>query len=398
MQCYDAVISGAGPAGCSAALFLAAKGHRVLLLDKARFPRDKTCGDGVTAASSSLLEEIGVMEVVKQRLGDLPEIQGVTLSSPAGTVVRGRLLKVKRFSGGDYVIPREMLDDCLVSCVREHPDVIFLDNVAVTSITMDGQRARSLSTSRGDFSGRVIIGADGSYSPLASQLHLNNTSKEHQGFAIRAYFSKVEGLTDTIEIHYDRSIGSGYGWIFPLGEKRANVGVGITSRNMESRKLKRMFEQFIETNPFAVAKLRHARMEPGTLKAYPLPLGSFRGKRSRGNVLLAGDAASFVDPLTGEGIFYALQSGRHAAEAASRAIGEDELRASFYYEKLWRKEFLFHDFRVGYLLQSLLQHEFIMESLLKFASGKQRRADLLAAVIGHNRRKIELLKMLIPFF
>jgi len=114
-------------------------------------------------------------------------------------------------------------------------------------------------------------------------------------------------------------------------------------------------------------------------------------------VLLTGDAGSFVDPLNGEGIYYALKSGRYAAEAAARALDEEEIRASMYYEKLWRKEFSFHEFTLGYALQPLLNNEFLLESLMRFAAKKQTRANLLAGVIGHNFKKRDLLKLIPPF-
>jgi len=263
---------------------------------------------------------------------------------------------------------------------------------------MDGNRALSVHTSVGDYSGRVIIGADGIYSPIAAHLTRANRLKSHQGFALRAYFSKVKGLGDSIELHYDDSVLPGYGWIFPVGEDRANVGVGLFTRFKDQRGLRELFERFVEQNPFASVKLKRAVMEPGTLKAWPLPLGSFPGKRGRGNVLLTGDAGSFVDPLNGEGIYYALKSGRYAAEAVARVTGQDDTGALNCYEKLWRKEFQFREFAVGYALQPLLNNRSVLESLMRYAAGKPSRADLLAGVIGHNRKKTDLVKLLNPLY
>lgn len=162
MKSYDVVISGAGPAGCSSALFLAQKGCRVLLLDNATFPREKVCGDGITAASSTLLEEMGVMDLVRLRLGPLMVCEGVTLFSPAGTVVQGRISEAGSLAGAAYVIPRKEFDDCLIACVKEHSSITLLENTTVTDIIMEGDRARGVRSSGGDWFGRVVIAADGS--------------------------------------------------------------------------------------------------------------------------------------------------------------------------------------------------------------------------------------------
>ncbi|AAM72463.1 MAG TPA: geranylgeranyl reductase family protein [Chlorobaculum sp.] len=399
MQRYDAVISGAGPAGCSAALSLAQKGRRVLLIDKARFPREKICGDGVTAASTELLEEMGVLELLRQRPGSLTEFRGATFVSPGGTVVQGRILRNGHLSGSSYVIPRMVLDDSLVSRVKEHSSITFLDKTTVTGLVMDGDRARGVATSAGEFCGRIIIAADGAYSPIAKQLDLWNRDKRQQGFAMRAWFSGVEGLGDSIELCYDKAMLPGYGWIFPAGEQRANVGVFLLPRFADQRSTKRLFKSFVKENAFAAARLKNAVMEPGSLKSWPLPFGSFAGRRGRGNVLLAGDAGSFIDPLTGEGIYYALKTGRYAAEAVANALERnDESAALTRYEQLWRGEFSGRVYFPGYAFQHFMNNSWFVDTFMRYTAKKQHRADLLADVVAHNRKRRELFKLLNPFY
>jgi geranylgeranyl reductase family protein len=399
MQRYDVVISGAGLAGCSAALSLARQGLRVALLDKACFPREKICGDGVTAASTELLEEMGVLEMLRQRPGSLTEFRGATFVSPGGTVVQGRILRNGHLNGTSYVIPRMVLDDSLVSRVKEHSSITFLDKTTVTGLVMDGDRARGVATSAGEFCGRIIIAADGAYSPIAKQLDLWNHDKRQQGFAMRAWFSGVEGLGDSIELCYDKTMLPGYGWIFPAGEQRANVGVFLLPRFTDQRTLKRLFERFVGEHHYAVGRLKNAVMELGTLKSWPLPFGSFAGKRGRSNVLLAGDAGSFIDPITGEGIYYALKTGRYAAEAVAHALERnDETAALTRYEQLWRGEFSTRVYFPGYAFQHFMNNEWFVETFMRYTAKKQHRADLLADVVAHNRKRRDLFKLLNPFY
>jgi len=399
MKMYDAVISGAGPAGCSAALTLARKGRSVLLIDKARFPREKICGDGVTAASTLMLEEMGVLELLRQKPGSLNLFKGATFVSPDGTIVRGRILQNGTLQGDSYVIPRTDLDECLVSCVRDYASITFLDNTTVNALVMDGDRARGVSTSAGEFSGSVIIAADGAWSPIARQLDLWNRDKIHQGFAMRAWFSGVEGLGDSIELCYDKSMLPGYGWIFPAGQKRANVGVFLLTRFTDQRSTRRLFERFINEYAYATAKLKYATLETGTLKSWPLPFGSFAGRRGRGNVLLAGDAGSFIDPITGEGIYYALKTGRYAAEAVAHALERnDEFAALTRYEQLWRGEFSNRVYFPGYAFQHFMNNAWFVDTFMRYTARKQHRADLLADVVAHNRKRRDLFKLLNPFY
>lgn len=398
MTTYDAVISGAGPAGCSAALFLARRGYRILLLDKVRFPREKICGEGVTSASTALLEELGVMELLHQRSGTLTEFRGVTLVSPGGTVLQGRVLQNGIRKGQNYIIPRQVLDESLVTLAKEHPSITFLDQTGVTGLIMEGDRARGVMSSAGNFSGRVIIAADGVYSPIASELKLANHKKGQQGFAMRAFYSGVEGMGDTIELCYDKPLLPGYGWLFPVGKERANVGVFLLNRFSDQRRLKRLFEQFVSENSHASSKLKRAAIEPGTLKSWPLPLGSFPGDRGRGNVLLAGDAGSFIDPLTGEGIYYALKSGQYAAEAACWALERNsETEALARYEQLWRNDFSFRVYTVGYAFQPFMNNRWFVETFMRYTARKQTRANLLADVVAHTRPRSDLIQLLNPF-
>jgi flavin-dependent dehydrogenase len=244
-----------------------------------------------------------------------------------------------------------------------------------------------------NFMGRYIIGADGAHSITAKRLNLNNDEPRHRAFGMRAYFENVEGLDKCIEIHYEESILPGYGWIFDMGGGKANVGVGVFNRFVSSKGIKNIFMRFIEKNSYAKEKLKKANMIKNSLKGWPIPCGSFPSKRSAGNVMFIGDAGSFVDPLTGEGIYYALRSGEYASQAISTALTHPNIAksAGYVYEKLWGREFKWKEYRMGYLLQPLLNNKFLINFTIHRASKKKKKAEKIVGVIGHKLPKTKLL-------
>lgn len=404
---YDAIIVGAGPAGCSAAAFLAGKGHQVLLLEKAVFPRDKVCGDGVGPMSLTMLDKIGVFEKIESR--DFHRMDSVLLSAPGGKSMTGRIPSVNGQKDFGYVIPRKELDHLVFTHTKNLPNVTAIEDVKVTGLLYagwDSTTAFAASPTGGikgksfsdpdfdvsgvysdyeEFHGKFVLVGEGAHSLAAKKLGLHNNRRNHQGFAIRAYFENVKGLTNAIELHYEPSIMPGYAWIFPVGENRANVGIGVGYRFTGAKDIRKMFEKFIRNNPYAREKLKDARMETGSLKGWPLPFGSFPGKRGMKNVLLLGDAASFVDPLTGEGIYYALKSGELAAEAVSAGLGrpDETFDTAVQYEKMWRSAFRMRDFMTGYLLQPFMNNSFLVNHAVSRAGKHPGKAGNLAGVVSH---------------
>jgi geranylgeranyl reductase family protein len=392
---FDAVIVGAGPAGCSAACFLARKGYRVLLLDKARFPRDKTCGDGISASSIQVMEEMGAMDFVEAG-AQWCKCRSIVLSSPSGMVINAPTSHKEGLRDYGLVIPRQELDHRLVQYTKQLPGVTFLENTKITGITRGGENVRGVTDGQQEFIGHCIISAEGHYSVIARNLKRSPIKPKYLGFALRGYFSQVEGLEESIGLHYEKSILPGYGWIFPVGPKRANVGVGVLVRFKSYHGIKDLFNSFIENNSFARFHLKNAQLETGTLKAWPLPLGCAPGKRAYKNVLLVGDAGQFVDPLNGEGIYYALKSGKYAALAIEKALNlNSPQQAGAFYERLWKKEFALQEFTSAYLMQPFLNSRRFVDLTIKLVSKNEKRAQLLAGVIAHKEKKASLLKL--PF-
>ncbi len=392
---YDVIIVGGGPAGCSAAVFSARMGQKVLLVDKEIFPRDKICGDGISANAIASMERMGVMDAIDN---DSPwQVDSLVITSPKGVVMNGRIVRADGFRDYGYAMPRKRLDNFLFSHAKEQRGVTALEGFRVTDLLYErnriaGIRGKANGESR-EFTGRYIVAADGAHSIIARRLGLINNIQKHRAFAARAYFENVEEIGSAIELHYEETILPGYGWIFPTGEGKANVGIGLFNRFIEIKGVNQMFERFIKNNDFAKRKLKNAKMVEGSFKGWPIPFGSFPGPRTHKNVLLTGDAASFVDNMTGEGIYYALRSGEYAAQA----IGEGALRNSTdkevgnHYRKLWQREFKWKEFLPGYIAQPLLNNMRFMEFTVNRAAKNKKKAEVLTGVISHRLPKTRLL-------
>jgi geranylgeranyl reductase family protein len=379
---YDVTIVGAGPAGCSAAFFLAKNGFKVLLADKATFPRDKICGDGISSASLNILEEMEVLKKIEAI--EHHKINYIKISSPNGRMMTGRYPIVKNFRDYGYVVKRKEFDHVLFEHVKALSNVHILENFRVDNLVYNSGKVTGVSGSHGDekidiFSD-YIIGADGVHSKIAKKIGLFNDKNKHRAFAVRGYFEDVQDLSDAVEIHYDSQVVPGYCWIFPTGKTSANVGVGVFNRFTETRETKELFDLFIRNNKFAKRRLKNAEMK-GPLKGFPLTLGSFGSRRSRGNVLLIGDAASFIDPLTGEGIYYALLSGKFAAEAIRQGVTSQT--AGEIYEKMWSGKFKNREFMPGYLLQTLMGSRIAINTAVFLGSISKKKATSMAGVISH---------------
>jgi geranylgeranyl reductase family protein len=389
---YDVIVVGAGPAGCSAAFYLAKRGLEVLLVDKARFPRGKTCGDGVGAASTQFLANMGVLE--KLEAGGAQRITQVLVSSPDGTIVSGHPAALASHGGYAVVAPRQLLDAVLLDHVRAQPHVTVLEGFKAAELArvdgvvcgVTGTLGGVPTSLRGDF----VVGADGANSLIAVLIAAANRQRAHRQVALRAYFDDVDLLTDRIEIHFTTSLLPGYGWVFPTGARSANVGVYLSPRPRTTLSPRDAFHDFVQNHPLARRNLAHARLREGTLTGWTLPSGSFRGPRGVENVLLVGDAASFIDPLTGEGIYYGLRSGQLAAEAIA-SVGSRPAMATPAYERLWRRDFQWREFVPARLFRRLLRSPWVVDTVFRTALKSPRRTATLLGAVGHTVPKASLL-------
>lgn len=392
---YDVIIVGAGPAGCSAATFIARKGLDVLLLDKACFPRDKVCGDGISPPALGVLGRMGLHETIKNK--DPWKVDGIELISSTGKRLTAEFRQAEGIEEYGYVWPRRDFDMTLLEDVQSNLNVDVLGCCEVSDLTYKGKRpCGAIALHKGllrDFKGEVIIGADGVHSVVKRKTsHLRAVTRQ-KALGLRAYFRDVQGLTRRMEIHWEGNHLRGYAWIFPTGDGTANVGLGIPHRFARGMDIKRSFGIFVEKNRSGGGVLHKARMVENTLKSWLIPLGSWLSKRSHKNVLLIGDAGGFADPVTGEGIYHALISGEFAAQAISKGLkgkGDIDVIGEIY-DQLCRKAFKPKEYLLGGLLQRFLLNSYFLNFNISRAIRKPVMAANLVSILCHKKSKIGLI-------
>jgi len=343
LTAVDVVVVGAGPAGSAAAHTLSASGADVLMLERAHFPRDKSCGDGITAHAVDILHEMGV---TFDRFGSKAvKTYGGIIGGPSGEMFAAHPPAASDGSPIEcWVVPRLLLD-AEVAQAAVRAGARLKEGATVTAVTRSNGAVSGVEYKDGAgvhrAAAKVVIGADGAHSAVAESLGVRHSSKRHLGFALRGYYEGVSGLRDDLEIYYfDEKLLPGYGWVFPTGPQTANVGIGLYSRELDrsKHKLREILDQFIASVPNVAQRMTRAR-PVGRAIGWPLPVSSEHRRTVFNGAVLCGDAASLVDPLTGEGIFTALVSGRSAGRAALKALAADDASVGVLrdHEREWMK-------------------------------------------------------------
>ena len=322
---YDALVVGAGPSGSAAAYWLAERGHRVLVVDKNRFPRDKTCGDGLTPRAVRQLHDMGLAEPLAQfqRFDGLRSVgHGITLEL--------NWPEHPDFPPYGYVVRRAELDEMVANRAVKAGATLWPATEALAPVVDDGlvagARVKNKETGElTDVRARYVVVADGANSRFGRALGTARDRTYPLGMAIRGYFESPLHDDPWIESHLDIRDRDGnhlpgYGWIFPVGDGTVNVGVGLLStfagwKNVNTTHL---MEAFCDTAPDRWG------ISPETAVCAPtggrLPTGGSVAPRVGPTFVVAGDAAGSVNPFNGEGISLAYETGRLAADAVDLAL------------------------------------------------------------------------------
>jgi geranylgeranyl reductase family protein len=319
-ETHDVLVVGAGPAGSGLARFLARQGFDVLLIDKTRFPRDKTCGDGLTPRALAVLRSLGLLDQV-EAAGC--RINGIHLYMPDGKLVSERVP-----SSGDLprflvVLPRYRLDDLLrreaIAAGAKYCERVEALDVLRDGDQIVGVQARGPAGSL-ELRARHTVLATGASTGLLERARLL-AAPPLFGRAARGYYEGLGDVSDYIEFHLESVPLPGYGWVFPVSATAANVGAGYFVRNGQPA-LRNSPRQVLDTflaNPLMAGRVAQATVN-GPIKGYPLRFDFPTARLAFPGLLLVGEAAGMVNPLTGEGIDYALESAEVACEVLSEAL------------------------------------------------------------------------------
>lgn len=382
MNPYDVIIIGAGPAGCASALFLQQKGLRVLVLDRAAFPRDKVCGEFISPAADDILEELGVLDVIQQ--SNPVRLQGVAVSSYGKPELcidypscPGRVKPMTSLS-----LPRFQLDHLLVQKVvgqgievrEQHAvdDFLFKENRVV------GVKGRDEAHRSFAFPASVVVDASGRNGLSLRRLGLIKPHKGPGKIALAAHWENVQFPQDYCYMHIS---SPGYTGMAPVGNDSVNGVLVVEERHVKGRELDAFYQSVVLGNErrrslLAGARLKERVRSVGSL-AYdvrPVPCGG---------LILAGDTTGFIDPFTGEGIYLSLRSAQLAAGVVHRAFAAGNFSMKFLaeYDGLRQAEFR-KKFILSRILQKILYRRRWCDGVVALLRRNPQMAQTLVGVIG----------------
>jgi len=375
---------------------LAEAGHDVLLVEKKAYPREKTCGDGLTPRAVKELEAMGLGDALAghHRFGGLR------------SVAFGRVLELEWPATPDYprygyVVTRHDLDQLVAEQAEKAGATVWQSTEAVEPVvepdgTVSGAvLKRKDSGATVEVRARYVVVADGANSRFGRALGTARNRSYPQGMAIRGYFTSPRHDEPWIESHLDvRDAGGhvlpGYGWIFPIGDGRVNVGVGLlsTSKQWKSVNTTKLMEAFVageQTSPWGISP----ETSCGPPTGGRLPMGLSVGPKAGPNWLATGDAVGAINPFNGEGIAYAYETGRWAAEALQAALDGGGGAALSGYEQRLNDEYRLY-FKVARAFVHIIGRPRLMQAMVGTGMRSRSLMEWVLRIMANLLRPDEL--------
>lgn len=392
---YDVIIVGAGPAGCTAACQLSGKGLKILLIEKHHFPRDKICGDALSPDVVNQFKRIDPSLADRfLKFADKRSLSQVRVFAPNSKFVDIPFSQTQDPKSGAFTSKREFFDHFYFNEIKNLPDIEIIEGCQILKIN-EQENGLEIKTGKATFIAKFVLGADGANSIVSRQLSSNKINKKHHCAGVRQYYEGVEGFDkDGIELHFYDGLLPGYFWIFPLPNNQANVGLGMLSQKIGEQKvnLKEKLNEVIQSHPNIANRFKNAKAVD-EVKGFGLPLGSRKVSCSGDHYLLLGDAASLIDPFTGEGIGNAIRSGRIAAEHLVLAFKKNRFDSDFnrkYDSEIYNR--MGTELRIGKYLQKMMNYPKIFNFIVNKSHKNESFQMVLISMLNVVDIKKELRK------
>jgi geranylgeranyl reductase family protein len=393
---YDVLVVGGGPAGAATGYWLAEAGHDVLVVERKTFPREKTCGDGLTPRAVRQLADMGLEDAIARDHHRFDGLRAVA----HGVTLELRWPEHPVYPSHGYVVRRRDLDRLVAEHAVKAGATVWQGAEALAPV-LDRGLVRGASVKRKDtgavedVSARYVVIADGANSRFGRALGTARDKTYPMGMAIRAYYESPLHADPWIESALDvrdRQGASlpGYGWIFPVGDGTVNVGIGLLStfRDWKSVNTSHLMDEWAATAPAYWGLSPEGRCGPPT--GGRLPMAGSVGPKSGPTFLVVGDAAAQINPFNGEGIDYAYETGRLAASCLDEALSPGGSALALQrYEQSLDEEFRLY-YKVARLFVQLIGRPALMRELTRVGMHSRTLMEWVLAIMANLLRPDEL--------
>ncbi len=384
----DVLIVGGGPAGSALAYHLAKEGIQVIVAEAEKFPRDKVCGDGVSPIALAELHAMGITSTQTfKRANEIDEV-GLFIESDKAII---KLAKPEELPFHARIIPRKELDNLIYEAARQ-AGAIFYEQCRVSRYenTLD-KVVTTYRNGRGEgrIVSKVIVGADGSRSLVARQLKGSKTNAAFQLLGLRAYYEGINGPKNRVDVYFSEENFPGIYWLFPKGEAGANVGMAMIYQTYPQRpgQAKQLFENHLSNNPDLRRRIGNG-FSNSKIEGWPITFYDAKSPVIAERLMLVGEAAGLINPLSGDGIQYSLLSARWAADCLKQCFAKTNFSRdslSLYEQKLEAE--LSHDFAMSNLMVHFARNKTLtpvwmrlLGVLISRAKADQGFAEIVAGI------------------